>query len=203
MDSDGLPIRYAAIAVAAIAAFAQTPSVAAKVGVGSLVERVVTTPGPGTPISDLPEDAALRAFRAYADALAARRFDAAYAMLRLSLQATLPRYDWEMAMRNRGAVWADADLTVARISWYIEPAGQPTGLYVAIDFSGTYARGDYSCGYVVLHRAAPAEGFTVVRTDTSDVPAALLDEGIPKPDILRQLPCYLGPGIATALTTAS
>jgi hypothetical protein len=36
-----------------------------------------------------------------------------------------------------------------------------------------------------------------VRTDTSEVPAAMMEEGVPKADVLRQLPCYLGKGIAT------
>ena len=45
----------------------------------------------------------------------------------------------------------------------------------------------------------PAAGWTVVRTDTSEVPPDLIEDGVPKADVLRQLPCYLGKGIATAL----
>ena len=53
------------------------------------------------------------------------------------------------------------------------------------------------CGYVVVHRATPVAGWTVVRIDTSEVPANLIEDGVPKADVLRELPCYLGKGIAT------
>lgn len=43
-----------------------------------------------------------------------------------------------------------------------------------------------------------ASGFTVVRVDTSEVPPTLIEEGVPKAEVLRELPCYLGKGIATA-----
>ncbi len=53
------------------------------------------------------------------------------------------------------------------------------------------------CGYVVVHRTESGATFTVVRVDTSEVPPALMEDGVPKADVLRELPCYLGKGIAT------
>ena len=51
---------------------------------------------------------------------------------------------------------------------------------------------------LALMHASPGADWTVVRTDTSEVPAELIEDGVPKADVLRQLPCYLGKGIATA-----
>ena len=48
------------------------------------------------------------------------------------------------------------------------------------------------------HRAEPAAPFTVVRTDVSEVPPDMMEDGVPKADVLHQLPCYLGKGIKTA-----
>ena len=45
------------------------------------------------------------------------------------------------------------------------------------------------CGYVAVHRTAPGADWTVVRTDTSEVPGELIEDGVPKADVLRQLPC--------------
>ena len=120
-------------------------------------------------------------------------------MLRLSFQASNPRLEWEMNQRKRETLWADGQIRPLRLSWYLDPAGQPAGLYAAFDFRGDRKDGTMDCGYVVVHRAQPDAGWTVVRTDTSEVPPDLIEDGVPKADVLRQLPCYLGPGIATAL----
>lgn len=144
------------------------------------------------------EQAAIDRFAAYAAALAKRDYDAAYAMLRLSFQAANPRFEWEMNQRKRPVLWADGRLRILRLSWYPDPAGQPPGLYAAFDFRGDRADGTMDCGYVVVHRADPAAPFAVVRTDTSEVPPDLMEDGVPKVDVLRQLPCWLGKGIATA-----
>ncbi|WP_188237485.1 hypothetical protein [Sphingopyxis sp. LK2115] len=144
------------------------------------------------------EDAALARFAAYTMALARRDYASAYAMLRLSFQAASPRLEWEMNLRKRAVLWADGTLRVLRLSWYADPAGQPPGLYAAFDFRGDRTDGTMDCGYVVVHRAAPGAAWTVVRTDTSEVPPDLIEKGVPKADVLTQLPCYLGKGIATA-----
>lgn len=146
----------------------------------------------------IDEEGALDRFAAYAMALAARDYDAAYAMLRISFQASNPRLEWEMNQRKRPVLWADGRLHILRLSWYLDPAGQPPGLYAAFDFRGDRADGTMDCGYVAVHRADPAAPFTVVRIDTSEVPSELMEKGVPKADVLRQLPCWLGKGIATA-----
>ncbi|MBE1526619.1 hypothetical protein GGC65_001075 [Sphingopyxis sp. OAS728] len=162
------------------------------------VEREIVAPD-GVAFKPWPsdEEGAIDRFAEFTLALAKRDFAAAYAMLRLSFQAANPRLEWEMNLRKRATLWADGQILPLRLSWYLDPAGQPAGLYAAFDFRGDRKDGTMDCGYVVVHRATPADGWTVVRTDTSEVPADLIEDGVPKADVLRQLPCYLGKGIAT------
>lgn len=163
------------------------------------VERQTVAPE-GVSFKPTPadEEGAIERFAGYTLALARRDYAAAYAMLRLSFQASNPRLEWEMNMRKRAALWADGQIRILRLSWYPDPAGQPAGLYAAFDFRGDRSDGTMDCGYVVVHRSDPASAFTVVRIDTSEVPPDLIEDGIPKADVLRELPCYLGKGIATA-----
>ncbi|APW73031.1 MULTISPECIES: hypothetical protein [Sphingopyxis] len=198
MAIDTAPVRRIALAIGA-ALFAAGPAMAAPPQLGPEVERDVVAPeGVAFAPAAADEEGAIDRFAAYVAALAKRDYDAAYAMLRLSLQASSPRLEWEMNLRKRGTLWADGRLRILRLSWYLDPAGQPPGVYAAFDFRGDRADGTMDCGYVVVHRAAPGAGFTIVRTDTSEVPPELIEEGVPKADVLHQLPCYLGKGIATA-----
>lgn len=190
-------VRRVALAAALLgiagAAFAAPPQL------GPEVERDVIAPEGRTFTPAAPdEEGAIDRFAAYVTALAKRDYDAAYAMLRLSLQASSPRLEWEMNLRKRSALWADGTLRIVRLSWYLDPAGQPPGVYAAFDFRGDRKDGTMDCGYVVVHRAEPAAPFTVVRTDVSEVPPDMMEDGVPKADVLHQLPCYLGKGIATA-----
>jgi len=162
------------------------------------VEREVVAPdGIVFKPSPADEEGAIDRFAEYALALERRDFAAAYVMFRLSFQATNPRLEWEMNLRKRATLWADGKIRPLRLSWYPDPAGQPAGLYAAFDFRGDRKDGTMDCGYVVVHRAEPGAGWTVVRTDTSEVPSDLIEDGVPKADVLRQLPCYLGRGVAT------
>ncbi|MGQ2935295.1 MAG: hypothetical protein ACT6QT_08835 [Sphingopyxis sp.] len=162
------------------------------------VEREVTAPE-GVTFAPTPadEEGAIDRLATYTMALAKRDYASAYAMLRLSFQASNPRLEWEMNQRKRAGLWADGTIRILRLSWYLDPAGQPGGLYAAFDFRGDRPDKTMDCGYVVVHRATPVAGWTVVRTDTSEVPANLIEDGVPKADVLRELPCYLGKGIAT------
>lgn len=185
-------LPLAALALLGSAAAAQVPPL------GSEVERVATTTdGAAFTVAAADESAAMGRFAAYTMALAKRDYASAYAMLRLSFQAANPRLEWEMNLRKRTVLWADGTLRVLRVSWYADPAGQPPGLYAAFDFRGDRSDRTMDCGYVVVHRTAPGAEWTVVRTDTSEVPPELIEDGVPKADVLRQLPCYLGKGIAT------
>ncbi len=181
-----------ALLVAAPAVLAAPPVVAPE------VEREVIAPE-GVTFAPAPidEEGAIDRLATYTMALARRDFESAYAMLRLSFQASNPRLEWEMNQRKRQMLWADGTIRILRLSWYLDPAGQPAGLYAAFDFRGDRPDKTMDCGYVVVHRATPVDGWTVVRTDTSEVPADLIEDGVPKADVLRQLPCYLGKGIAT------
>ena len=194
IDFRGRAILFGAALVAGIPnAIAAPPTLAPE------VEREIVAPdGAAFKPSPSDEEGAIDRFAEYTLALEKRDFAAAYAMLRLSFQAANPRLEWEMNLRKRATLWADGQIRPLRLSWYLEPAGQPAGLYAAFDFRGERKDGTMDCGYVVVHRATPADGWTVVRTDTSEVPADLIEDGVPKADVLRQLPCYLGKGIATA-----
>lgn len=188
-----LLLSAAALLFGAPVAFAAPPVVAPE------VERQVVVPeGVNFKPASVDEEGAIDRLAAYTMALSKRDFGSAYAMLRLSFQASNPRLEWEMNQRKRSVLWADGTIRILRLSWYLDPAGQPAGLYAAFDFRGDRKDGTMDCGYVVVHRAAPDTGWTVVRTDTSEVPADLIEDGVPKADVLRQLPCYLGKGIATA-----
>jgi len=193
IDCRGRALLMSAALFAGISgAFAAPPTLAPE------VEREVVAPeGVTFKPSPSDEEGAIDRFAEYVLALEKRDFAAAYAMLRLSYQASNPRLEWEMNQRKRETLWADGQIRPLRLSWYLDPAGQPAGLYAAFDFRGDRKDGTMDCGYVVVHRATPADGWTVVRTDTSEVPAELIEEGVPKSDVLRQLPCYLGKGIAT------
>ncbi len=185
-------LPLAALALLGSAAAAQVPPL------GPEVERVATTAdGAAFTVAAADEGAAMGRFAAYTMALAKRDYASAYAMLRLSFQAANPRLEWEMNLRKRAVLWADGTLRVLRVSWYADPAGQPSGLYAAFDFRGDRSDRTMDCGYVVVHRTETGAEWTVVRTDTSEVPPELIEDGVPKADVLRQLPCYLGKGIAT------
>lgn len=163
------------------------------------VEREVVAPGAKDfKPAAVDEEGAIDRFAEYVLALERRDFAAAYAMLRLSFQASNPRLEWEMNLRKRTTLWSDGRIRPLRLSWYLDPEGQPAGLYAAFDFRGDRTDGTMDCGYVVVHRAELGANWTVVRTDTSEVPPDLIEDGVPKADVLRQLPCYLGKGIATA-----
>ena len=195
IDGRGLALLIGAALLAGMSsgAFAAPPTVAPE------VEREVFVPeGVAYHPSPSDEEGAIDRFAAYVLALEKRDFAGAYAMLRLSYQASNPRLEWEMNQRKRASLWADGQIRPLRLSWYLDPAGQPAGLYAAFDFRGDRKDGTMDCGYVVVHRVTPADGWTVVRTDTSEVPAELIEDGVPKADVLRQLPCYLGKGIATS-----
>lgn len=155
--------------------------------------------GMDSPVDDAAQTAAVARLSAYVQALKSRDYQAAYAMLRLSYQAANPRLEWEMKLRSRDALWADGAIHILRVSWYRDPAGQPVGLYAAYDFRGERTDGGMDCGYVVVHQSAKNAEFSVVRTDTSYVPGSLIKEGVPEVGVLRQLPCFLGKGIATAI----
>lgn len=195
-----MAIEYRGRAMLAAAAllFATSAATAAPPALAPEVEREVIAPeGVTFKPSAFDEEGAIDRFAEYMLALERRDFAAAYAMLRFSFQAANPRLEWEMNLRKRTTLWADGQIRPLRLSWYLDPAGQPAGLYAAFDFRGDRKDGTMDCGYVVVHRASPADGWTVVRTDTSEVPADLIEDGVPKADVLRQLPCYLGKGIAT------
>ena len=180
---------------------AAVPAVAAEPApLDPAVERSVETFGAATfaPTAE-EEQAAMARFVYYTLALEKRDFAAAYAMLTLTRQAASQRLEWEGNLRKQDGLWADGRIRILRLQWYLDPPTQPRGLYAAFDFRGDRADGTLDCGYVVVHRAAPDGDFSVASSNVSIVPPGLIEDGVPKADVLRQLPCYLGKGIATAI----
>lgn len=155
--------------------------------------------GSAADLTQQVRSAADERFADYAGALKARDYQRAYAMLRLSYQAANPRIEWEMKLRARDGLWADGNIRVLRLSWHIDPADQPLGRYAVYDFRGDRPDGGMDCGYVVLHQPADNADFSVVRTDASYVPSSLMAGDFPQVEVLRQLPCFLGKDMASAL----
>ena len=103
IDFRGRALLTVAALIAGIpAAFAAPPALAPE------VEREVLGPeGASFQPSPSDEEGAVDRFAQYTLALEKRDFAAAYAMLRLSFQASNPRLEWEMNHRKRAALWAD------------------------------------------------------------------------------------------------
>ena len=176
------------------------PAVAEPAPLDPAVERSVETFG-AAPFAPTVEDerAAMSRFVHYTLALEKRDFAAAYGMLTLVRQANSQRLEWEGNLRKQDGLWADGRIRILRLQWYLDPPAQPPGLYAAFDFRGDRSDGTLDCGYVVVHRASADADFAVASSNVSIVPPDLIEDGVPKADVLRQLPCYLGKGIATAI----
>lgn len=176
------------------------PAAAAPAALDPTVERSVETFGAAafTPTAE-DEGTAMARLADYTLALEKRDFATAYAMLSLARQAATPRLEWEGNLRKQDGLWADGRIRILRLQWYVDPPTQTPGLYAAFDFRGDRPDGTIDCGYIVVHRTAPGAAFAVASSNVSIVPPELIEDGVPKADVLRQLPCYLGKGIATAI----
>ncbi len=192
--------RASSVAALLLALGPAVPAAADPAPLDPAVERSVETFGKAA-FAPTPDDegAAMARLSDYTLALEKRDFAAAYAMLSLTRQAAIPRLEWEGNLRKQDGLWADGRIRVLRLQWYVDPPTQIAGLYAAFDFRGDRADGTMDCGYVVVYRAAPGAAFAVASSNVSIVPPELIEDGVPKADVLRQLPCYLGKGIATAI----
>lgn len=192
--------RASSVAALLLALGPAVPAAADPAPLDPAVERSVETFGKAA-FAPTPDDegAAMARLSDYTLALEKRDFAAAYAMLSLTRQAAIPRLEWEGNLRKQDGLWADGRIRILRLQWYLDPPTQTPGLYAAFDFRGDRADGTMDCGYVVVYRAAPGAAFAVASSNVSIVPPELIEDGVPKADVLRQLPCYLGKGIATAI----
>ncbi len=192
--------RASSLAAFLLALGLAAPAAAQPPSLDPSVERSVETFGKAifAPTPD-DESAAMARLSDYTLALEKRDFAAAYAMLSLTRQAATPRLEWEGNLRKQDGLWADGRIRILRLQWYLDPPTQTPGLYAAFDFRGDRADGTMDCGYVVVHRATLGAAFAVASSNVSIVPPELIEDGVPKADVLRQLPCYLGKGIATAI----
>lgn len=163
----------------------------------SAMVRNVNTPQPTDwRPSAVEEEAPLALFLRYRATLRAGDLVTAYAMLSDGLRAEISEADSVTIDRERR--WYDGPVKLTRMTWYPDPAGAAPGLYVAIDFASVLPDGSFSCGYVIIHRAAGQAGYAVSRVDSSYIPSELATAEH-MPGILANLPCWLGPGVATSL----
>jgi hypothetical protein len=130
-------------------------------------------------------------------------YGAAYAMLTVGNKTEVRESEWTSGQRQaQSEVGADIERQLLRITWYPNPPSVDSkGLYVAIDFVARTRSGGFRCGYTILFEDGtnPAQ---VARVDTTQIPAELIVDGMPRSDLLPQLPCYLGPHIKTAFGKA-
>jgi len=143
-------------------------------------------------------DKTITFFDSYLSKIDRREFETAYAMQTKSQRAaiTLERFK-SILIDGQTKFGGVIERQLMRITWYPNRSDAPEpGTYVAMDFAAFTDKQSFQCGFVVLKGTA-ATGFQVVRTDSSFIPAVGLQGKIPRAEILKQLPCYLGPNIKT------
>ena len=125
--------RFCGLTLVALFA-AASPAAAAPPVLGPEVERDVVAPeGKSFEPAPADEEGAIDRFAGFTMALAKRDYEAAYAMLRLSFQASNPRLEWEMNLRKRTQLWADGTLRILRLTWRgSRPACMPLSIFGAI-----------------------------------------------------------------------
>ena len=130
-------------------------------------------------------------------AMDAQDYTTAYEMLASAMQtlATPARFA-EIDAQTRASNGAMLERRVMRTTIYDNPPNAPApGLYIAFDFVARAERADRSCGYIILHQAAPDEPFRVMRTEQSymdNASAAASDQ--PPDEAWAQLATSLCPG---------
>lgn len=138
-------------------------------------EELATLSAPVPPAPDSPptevDAAVVQALtRAYFQAKETADPDAAYTMLSQEMASYASPEAWAA---NRSALNAKlgpgAETTVARITWYDNPANAPAlGRYAAVDYGVSYPSNGFTCGYVVWLRQADG-AYLVVREEEAQV----------------------------------
>lgn len=102
--------------------------------------------------------------------LAAKRFDEAYAEVSgtvLGVGATQWKAESQAFQAIAGELIA---ISIVKVTVYDNPAEAPEpGLYVAADFSNTYANVPINCGYLVWYRPVDGGEFKITRQETGYV----------------------------------
>ncbi|MDB5687067.1 MAG: hypothetical protein JWR77_1656 [Rhizorhabdus sp.] len=104
--------------------------------------------------------------RAYMKDKQARHFNRAYAMIAASMRSYLtPALFESEADRFLSEAGKPGDMRFTKVSWYRDPpeASEP-GLYVAVDFTGTYANLELMCGYLMWRQGTDGQ-FQLVREE--------------------------------------
>lgn len=164
------------------------------------VEYVVSSP---TPTDFKPGDAEINrvtsTFDRFWNLRDSGNYGAAYAMLTVGNRTGVQESEWTAGERQaQSEVGADIERQVLRFTWYPNPPSMGgKGLYVAVDFAARTQTGGFRCGYTILFEDG-TNPVQVARVDTTQIPAELVVDGMPRSDLLPQLQCYLGPNIKTA-----
>lgn len=186
-----LPLLFSAFAAEASDS---TPIVDAE------TEFVVSSP---TPAAFMPTEAeidtAIQVFDGFENLLDQGKWREAYSMLTESNQKVTQWSEWESQQKSKRTEYGgDAARQLFRIIWYPNPpSADQSGLYIALDFASKTRSGGFRCGYIVLLKQTDGS-LKVTRTDDTWIASNLVDGTLPKPDLVTQLPCYLGKTIKTA-----
>jgi len=77
---------------------------------------------------------------------------------------------WAEQMAKFNQAIGPGTRSITGITWYVNPESAPhPGVYVAIDFSGKFARAHFYCGYVVLFRVAEGT-YEITREEQNQFP---------------------------------
>jgi hypothetical protein len=168
------------------------------------VEYVVSSP---TPTDFKPGDdeinRATSVFDRFWNLRDSGEYGVAYAMLTVRNRAEIAESEWTANQRKaQSEVGEDVERQLLRFTWYPNPPSMGgKGLYVAVDFAARTRTGGFRCGYTILFEDG-TNPVQVARVDTTQIPAELIVDDMPRSDLLPQLACYLGPNIKTAFGKA-
>ena len=121
---------------------------------------------------------------------------ASWRRLTATMRAQQPEPAWTaQAKRQAAAVGADPRVTIAKLTWYVDPPGVPAGVYAAADYVGSSDASAALCGFVALNRDASG-GWSVSRIEFGALPraAARSMDAATLARLRRELRCVDGPG---------
>lgn len=88
-----------------------------------------------------------------------------FALLSPSMRESTDRVTWVREVGAKPAtIRGGVVRRIAKVTWYVDPPGVPTGVYAAADFDGYSSGLAIHCGYVALKRQ-PSGDYLVVRME--------------------------------------
>ncbi|MEL6529727.1 MAG: DUF4019 domain-containing protein [Pseudomonadota bacterium] len=112
---------------------------------------------------------AVETLERYFRLLDAGDYDSAHAMMGSGLRALLPLQEFVRQQTVSSKEWGSKiSHEITKITWTKDAPGIPQpGIYVALDMTAKFASVDRHCGYMILHKAPNADGFAIVRTEST------------------------------------